>query len=80
MAGVRNLRDHGLSPFGLRHRTAREAVVASQRGRMLEAMVKAVAEKGYPATAIADIVAGAGVSRRTFYEQFGDKEESTASM
>src|SRR5690242_3020391 len=64
----------GSSPFGLRHRTAREAVMASQRGRVLEAMVKAVAEKGYAATTIADVVARAGVSRRTFYEQFRDKE------
>jgi len=68
-------RDEDRSPFSVRHRTAREAVVASQRGRVLEAMVKAVAEKGYPATVIADVVAKAGVSRRTFYEQFRDKEE-----
>ncbi len=67
--------DAARSPFGVRHRTAREAVVASQRGRVLEAMVKAVAEKGYAATAIADVVARAAVSRRTFYEQFRDKEE-----
>ena len=33
-----------------------------------------VAEKGYAATTVADIVARAGVSRRTFYEQFPDKE------
>jgi AcrR family transcriptional regulator len=42
---------------------------------MLEAMVDTVAEKGYPATTIADVVARAAVSRRTFYEQFRDKEE-----
>jgi len=47
----------------------------SQRGRVLEAMVKAVAGKGYAGTTIADVVARAGVSRRTFYEQFRDKEE-----
>jgi AcrR family transcriptional regulator len=69
------VRDEDRSPFGVRHRTAREAVVASQRGRVLEAMVKAVAEKGYAGTALADVVARAGVSRRTFYEQFRDKEE-----
>ena len=69
------MRDDDRSPFGVRHRTAREAVVASQRGRVLEAMVKTVAEKGFAATAIADVVARAAVSRRTFYEQFRDKEE-----
>lgn len=57
-----------------RHRLTRDAVVASQRGRLLEAAVQVVAEKGYAATTVADIVARAGVSRRTFYEQFPDKE------
>jgi AcrR family transcriptional regulator len=41
---------------------------------MLEAMAHAVAEKGYEKTAVADVVALAGVSRRTFYEHFVDKE------
>ena len=57
------------------HRLAREEVMASQRGRMLEAMAEAVAEKGYAATTVADVIRRAGVSRRTFYEQFRDKEE-----
>ncbi len=57
------------------HRLAREEVLASQRGRMLEAMAHAVAEKGYAATTVADVVGGAGVSRKTFYEHFRDKEE-----
>jgi len=56
------------------HRLAREEVLASQRGRMLEAMAHAVAEKGYAATTVADVVGGAGVSRKTFYEHFRDKE------
>ena len=50
-------------------------VLASQRGRMLAAMADAVAVKGYAATTVADVVAGAGVSRKTFYEHFRDKEE-----
>ena len=37
-------------------------------------MAQVVAEKGYPATTVADVVERAGVSRRTFYEQFQDKE------
>ena len=57
------------------HRLAREEVLASQRGRMLQAMAHAVAAKGYPATTVADVVGGAGVSRKTFYEHFRDKEE-----
>ncbi len=42
---------------------------------MLDAVARAVAEKGYEKASVADILAGAGVSRRTFYEQFTDKED-----
>jgi len=34
----------------------------------------AVADKGYPATTIADVVRHARVSKRTFYEYYADKE------
>src|SRR5919112_619662 len=57
-----------------RHGLTREAVVASQRARLIDAMAAVVAEKGYAATTVADVVERAGVSRRTFYEQFADKE------
>jgi AcrR family transcriptional regulator len=57
------------------HGLERDVVVASQRGRMLAAMAGAVARKGYAGTTVADVVAGAGVSRKTFYEHFRDKEE-----
>jgi AcrR family transcriptional regulator len=42
---------------------------------MLTAISEAVADKGYAATTVADVVGRAGVSRKTFYEHFGDKEE-----
>ena len=58
-----------------RHRLTREEVFASQRGRMLKAMALAVGDKGYTGIAVADVVAGAGVSRETFYQHFADKEE-----
>ena len=48
-------------------------MAASQRTRLLEAVGGAVAEKGYAATTIDDIVRGAGVSKKTFYEHFQDK-------
>jgi AcrR family transcriptional regulator len=57
------------------HRLDREVILASQRGRMLEAMAESVAEKGYAATTVADVVGRAGVSRKTFYEHFADKED-----
>jgi AcrR family transcriptional regulator len=40
---------------------------------MLDAIVVAVAEKGFAEATVADVVARAGVSRRTFYENFDDK-------
>jgi AcrR family transcriptional regulator len=45
-----------------------------QRARLLEAMVRAVAEKGYEAATVADAVRLARVSRGTFYELFESKE------
>jgi len=54
---------------------AREVVAASQRGRLIEAMAEAVAQKGYAATTVADVVSRAGVSRKTFYEHFRNKED-----
>lgn len=47
---------------------------APPRDRMLRAMTQAVAEKGYASTTVADVVRIAGVSRRTYYEHFDDKE------
>ncbi len=56
-----------------RHAAARDVVLASQRGRLLEAMATCVAEHGYAATTVAQVIARAGVSRKTFYEHFADK-------
>src|SRR4051812_10010238 len=49
------------------------ALGGTQLARLLDAMVRAVADKGYADVTVADVVAGAGVSRRTFYENFDDK-------
>lgn len=57
------------------HGLPREVITESQRRRLLEAMAEAVAEKGYGATVVSDVIARAGVSRRTFYDHFRDKEE-----
>jgi AcrR family transcriptional regulator len=63
----------GPLPSG-RHSLTRDAVLASQRGRLLDAMAEAVAEHSYGATTIAHVVSHAGVSRKTFYEHFTDKQ------
>ncbi len=58
-----------------RHGLSREAVRTSQRDRILRAMVEVVAELGYPETRVVDVIKRAGVSRKTFYEFFSDREE-----
>src|SRR3954452_15214269 len=55
------------------HTLGREIVEASQRTRLLEAMAEVVAAKGYGAASIADVIARAGVSRKTVYVHFRDK-------
>jgi AcrR family transcriptional regulator len=44
------------------------------RARLTEGLATAIAEKGYAAVTIADVVRVARVSKRTFYEHFADKE------
>lgn len=58
-----------------RHRLSSDEVRAAQRGRLLKAMTDVVAARGYPAATVADVLAGAGVSRQTFYENFRDKQD-----
>jgi AcrR family transcriptional regulator len=50
-------------------------VRASQRERLLGAVVAAVAKKGYPDVTVADIVHRARVSRAAFYIHFRSREE-----
>lgn len=58
-----------------RHGLTREQVAEQQRNRILAATVDVVADRGYPDTRVVDIIRAAGVSRKTFYELFDDKEE-----
>ncbi len=56
-----------------RHSLSAEEVRASQRERLLEAMLRCVGEAGYAATTVPRIVATARVSRNGFYALFDDK-------
>jgi AcrR family transcriptional regulator len=58
-----------------RHGYSRDDVAESQRERLLNGIVEAVAEHGYNATTITQLIEAASVSRRTFYEHFADKED-----
>jgi AcrR family transcriptional regulator len=42
---------------------------------MLNAMVEVAGERGAPGASVAHIVERAGISRRTFYEHFEDRED-----
>lgn len=74
MSSSQSSRRPGQLPPG-RHGLPREFIEQSQRQRMLDAVIDAVAELGYQDTRLADIIARAGVSRKTFYEYFKDMEE-----
>jgi AcrR family transcriptional regulator len=56
-----------------RHGLPRELVTRSQRERLLAAVVRATAARGYGGTTVANILDEAGVGRETFYELFEDK-------
>jgi len=56
-------------------RAAPGRVVGPRRDRILEAMVEVAAERGFENTTVALLRGRAGVSTRTFYEEFEDLQE-----
>jgi AcrR family transcriptional regulator len=62
------------SPPSGRQGLPRAYAVRSQRERLLEAMIRVAAAKGYEATTVTDVVEYAGVPRATFDETFAGKE------
>jgi AcrR family transcriptional regulator len=52
-----------------------ERVLGIQRSRILAAMVEECAERGAANVSVTHVVSRAGVSRRTFYEVFPDREQ-----
>jgi AcrR family transcriptional regulator len=64
----------GPLPAG-RHGYSREQVAHHQRERLIAGLAAAVAEKGYAAVTLTDIVKEAKVSRRVFYANFESKEQ-----
>ena len=64
----------GKFPAGVR-KLPSDLVSAVQRERLLAAMLRAAAERGYGKVTVQDVIERAGVSRPTFYEQFENKED-----
>jgi AcrR family transcriptional regulator len=65
---------HQLPPG--RHGLSRDFVEANQRQRILDAVADVTSLAGYQAMSVEDIVGAAGVSRRTFYDNFKSKEDA----
>jgi AcrR family transcriptional regulator len=57
---------HGMPPATVR---------AVQRDRLLKATTEVVAREGYAATTVRDLLAQSGLSRRTYYDLYVDKED-----
>jgi AcrR family transcriptional regulator len=51
-------------------------VLRHQRDRILSSVADVVADVGYGAMSVEDIIVAAGVSRRTFYDHYRSKEEA----
>lgn len=58
----------------------REQIMGIQRKRLLAAALAAVEEHGYAAVMVSHITARAGVSRRTFYEIFGNRDACLTAL
>ena len=57
------------------HPLGAPGVARNQRIRIHGGMIEAVTTRGYPQTSVKLVIGLAGVSRRSFYEQFSGKEE-----
>ena len=57
-----------------RHGLSRAFVINNQRERIFASLAAVCAAKGYAEVTVQDITQHAGVSRRTFYDLFADKE------
>lgn len=56
------------------HASTAAATLDSPANRLLQALAEVTSDKGLAATTVADVVRAAGVSKRTFYEHFSDKD------
>lgn len=59
-----------------RHGLSRDFVVQNQRDRLLSAVGEVAGVSTYATLTVEDIIAAAGVSRRTFYDHFRSKDDA----
>jgi AcrR family transcriptional regulator len=76
LPGTRTGRDPERSIRRGPRRLPAEVVAATQRDRLLDGIVRTVAQAGYAKARISDICQAAGVTRPVFYEQFEGKEDA----
>src|SRR3954451_21764860 len=55
---------------------SRQFVASNQRERIIQAVAEAVYRSGYANMSVEDVVKGARVSRRTFYELYANKDDA----
>jgi AcrR family transcriptional regulator len=67
-------RPHQLPPG--RHGLSRDYVAQNQRARILAAVADVTSAASYAEMSVEDIIVTAGVSRRTFYEHFNNKDDA----
>jgi AcrR family transcriptional regulator/DNA-binding MarR family transcriptional regulator len=72
---IRNISSRSKSPRKRADREENSRICAVQRVRMLSAAARVVEHHGYDGLTVSRITTGAGVSRRTFYQQFADRED-----
>lgn len=63
-----------------RPRISAEFLRANTCERIIAGTSKVIAERGYQAATVADIVKACGTARNTFYDCFGGKEEAALAM
>jgi AcrR family transcriptional regulator len=73
-ARTRHREPHQLPPG--RHGIPPDVVAQHQRERILAAVADVCSAAGYPDMSVEDVIVTAGVSRRTFYEHFKNREDA----
>ncbi|MFI6154352.1 TetR/AcrR family transcriptional regulator [Kitasatospora sp. NPDC051170] len=76
LPGARTGRDPARSIKPGPRRQPAGVVAATQRERLLDGLVRTVADRGYQHATVSDICRAAGVTRPVFYEQFSGKEDA----